>query len=78
MTSDCVEGLTCFDMTCMNIPEAAFGDACTENADCGNINGEHTLGECRNSVCSKLPAAVESDACTYGFECDEGLECRLG
>ena len=65
-------------MTCMDIPSASYGDACTDNPSCGNINGQHILGECRNSMCGTLPAAGEFDTCMYGYECAEGLECDNG
>ena len=77
-TSECVEDLTCFDMTCMDIPAAMYDDDCKTNSDCANMLGLHTLGECRNSVCSTLPAVAENNHCDYGYECDEGLECDNG
>ena len=65
-------------MTCMDIPAAMYDDACTEDANCANMLGLHTLGECRNGVCSTLPAVAENNHCDYGYECDEGLECDNG
>ena len=62
----------------MDIPAAYYNGACTENANCANMLGEHTLGECRNGFCSSLPAVAEGNQCFYGHECDEGLECNGG
>ena len=62
----------------MDIPAAMYDDACTEDANCANMLGLHTLGECRNGVCSTLPAVAENNHCDYGYECDEGLECNNG
>ena len=65
-------------MTCMDIPAAYFNEDCFENANCANMLGEHTLGECRNGVCGTLPAVAENVHCDYSYECDEGLECNGG
>ena len=75
MTSDCEADLTCFDMTCMNIPFSNPGQACTMDFECGKIYGEE-IGECRNMMCGFIPAYMEGEFCDYGYECEEGTECR--
>ena len=62
-------------MTCMDIPAKFNGDDCTEDIECGNLNDNHDLGECRNMMCGPLPARLSGEDCIVDFECDEGLEC---
>ena len=74
-TEECEANLTCFDMTCMDIPATSGGDACTMDVECARINGA-AVGECRNMMCGFVPARLEGERCDYGFDCDEELECQ--
>ena len=61
MTAECENDLTCFDMTCMDIPTLTVGDVCTMDIDCASlahVDGPQT-GECRNMMCGFLPAILE-------------------
>ena len=78
MTSDCEADLTCFDMTCMDIPALFNGDECTMDIECGNLNGNHDTGECRNMMCGPVPARLINEDCIFDFECEEFRECRDG